>query len=623
MQESKSQKNRYEENLEPWKDQLISDYCEHHKLNESQTDALKIAAYGLFRHEHWPRVKLIQGPPGTGKTSMIVILLSIVGCLDYRTLVCAPTNTAVTEIAWRILEHIQKDVQFSDFASFWKSDPIHLGDLILVGDEQRLNVNKGNLRKIFLSYRVGHLMSAMDRDTGWKACAKSILDFLENPSYEYRRYKRSYRKSKRRPAIPFWNFLQFVEERLKILGCRMISATEALCKELPSKIISFDRRRKILKLVKFIKELMDTAVAKLGTAQGERDEHDFISSDSPHVFDEERQKLLYLLGDEHEYATYPVGVTSPEEWLEELCVRNAKLVFCTVSSAGRRFVRRAPEFDFVIVDEASQLVEAETAIVTQLKNLWQVLLVGDHKQLPATVISQVAANCGYGRSLFERLQLLQHPCNTLNVQYRMHPWISKFPNLEFYGGHLQDGPTVLTESYNDKPYQWKLFGPYAFINMSSGVEVKDQAKKSKRNPVEANFVFRLLAKLREVCLVNRIDQLSVGVISPYSSQVQDLRKWKIEPEKLPGFTVKVSTIDGFQGNENDVIIFSAVRGNEGGRVGFLSDNRRLNVALTRGRYCLWILGNANTLSQDKLWYSLINDARQRNRFYDLGEYEDV
>ncbi|CAK9878066.1 unnamed protein product [Sphagnum jensenii] len=304
-------------------------------------------------------------------------------------------------------------------------------------------------------------------------------------------------------------------------------------------------------------------------------------------------------------------------WLTSLCLSNARLVFSTVSSAGGPVIE-GTAFEFAIVDEASQLAEAETCILTGMAGLKQLLLVGDHMQLPAVAISQMAKQCGYGRSLFDRLQASQHPCqHLLNVQYRMHPSISAFPNYQFYGGLVQDGANVLEASYGSSAYQVasNLFGTSAFLDVQHGYEVREN--KSWRNYAEVNLICVLIARLLQTCAANKIPHISVGVITPYSGQVESL---KTGLKMLNSSTkIEVNTVDGFQGNEKDVILFSAVRSNTKGQIGFLDDFRRLNVAITRGRKCVWVVGNSRTLSKGGgVWKQLIQHARHRGCFHTVG-----
>uniref|UniRef100_A0A453CKW4 DNA2/NAM7 helicase-like C-terminal domain-containing protein n=1 Tax=Aegilops tauschii subsp. strangulata TaxID=200361 RepID=A0A453CKW4_AEGTS len=157
--------------------------------------------------------------------------------------------------------------------------------------------------------------------------------------------------------------------------------------------------------------------------------------------------------------------------------------------------------------------------------------------------------------------------------YRMHPKISKFPLVTFYDGKISDGPNVTSESYEKRFLASKIFGSYSFINVDGGHETTEKHGRSLRNTIEAAAVSRIVQRL---------------------------------------FKVKVKSVDGFQRAEEDVIIISTVRSNKAGSVGFLTNMQRTNVALTRAKHCLWIVGNGTTLSNSKsVWQKIVKDARDR------------
>ncbi|KAF8025759.1 hypothetical protein BT93_F2558 [Corymbia citriodora subsp. variegata] len=161
-----------------------------------------------------------------------------------------------------------------------------------------------------------------------------------------------------------------------------------------------------------------------------------------------------------------------------------------------------------------------------------------------------------------------------------------------------------------------MFGPYSFINISSGREEGGDDGHSLRNSVEVGVVSMILRYLYEACRSSGED-LSVGVISPYQAQVAAIQKnIRKRYENIKAFSVKVRSVDGFQGGEEDIIIVSTVRSNPRGSIGFVSDSKRTNVTITRARYSLWILGNEGTLTRsNSLWEALVNDAKTRGCFF--------
>ena len=262
---------------------------------------------------------------------------------------------------------------------------------------------------------------------------------------------------------------------------------------------------------------------------------------------------------------------------------------------GRRFSR-------VLIDEATQATEP-ASLVPLVRGSRQIVLIGDHKQLPPTVISKRAEDGGLSKSLFERLIDMGIEPKLLNTQYRMHPSISEFPNAHFYQGMLEDG---VSAEEREAPVgmlwpDWE--SPMAFVPVD-GDEVISPDGASKENPAEASWTVKILIGLVDG---GEVDLSDIGIVTPYAGQVRAIRD--MMPESLQ--SVEVRTVDGYQGREKDVIIFSCVRSNKQGNVGFLSDPRRLNVALTRSRRGLVVVGDPETLSNDESWASWIEHIRNR------------
>ncbi|XP_076897932.1 uncharacterized protein LOC143551363 [Bidens hawaiensis] len=199
----------------------------------------------------------------------------------------------------------------------------------------------------------------------------------------------------------------------------------------------------------------------------------------------------------------------------------------------------------------------------------------------------------------------------------MHPSISSFPNWKFYQNHILDADNVMCESYEKQYLSGPMFGPYSFINVVGGREERDDEERSRRNMVEVAIVVKIVQNLYKAWQDSK-KKVTIGVVSPYAAQVVSIQeKLPKKYEKLDGFSVKVKTIDGFQGGEEDIIILSTVRSNSHGSVGFLSSPQRTNVALTRARHCLWILGNERTLTNSEyVWQELVCDARNRHCLFD-------
>ncbi|GLT44917.1 hypothetical protein SLA2020_187900 [Shorea laevis] len=297
--------------------------------------------------------------------------------------------------------------------------------------------------------------------------------------------------------------------------------------------------------------------------------------------------------------------------LEASFANEAEIVFTTVSSSGRKlFSRLTHGFDMVVIDEAAQA--SEVAVLPPLSlGAARCVLVGDPQQLPATVISKAAGTLLYSRSLFERFQQAGCPTMLLSVQYRMHPQIRDFPSRYFYQGRLTDSESVVNlpdEVYCKDP----LLRPYLFYDITHGRESQRGGSVSYQNLHEAAFCLRLYEHLQKTLKFLGVGKITVGIITPYKLQLKCLqREFESLLKSEEGKDIYINTVDAFQGQERDVIIMSCVRASNHG-VGFVADIRRMNVALTRAKRALWVMGNANALMQSDDWAALIADAKARN-----------
>ncbi|KAI8826956.1 P-loop containing nucleoside triphosphate hydrolase protein [Fimicolochytrium jonesii] len=288
----------------------------------------------------------------------------------------------------------------------------------------------------------------------------------------------------------------------------------------------------------------------------------------------------------------------------------ADVILSTLSGAGSDVLGDLHELTFpiVIVDEAAQSVELSTLIPLRY-GAKQCILVGDPQQLPPTVLSQVGQSYSYEQSLFQRL-MNNDPDGThlLSISYRMHPSISSYVSKGFYKGRLRDAPNM-SELCTAPWHKDSMFAPYQLIDMYNGREQTGRGH-SYFNLDEA----RLAVDLVEV-LCSRFPDYNfagkIGIITFYKKQVREIKNTFIRK----GWTremmqnIDVNTVDGFQGQEKEIIILSCVRAN--GSVGFTSDIRRMNVALSRAKYSLIILGNLETLKRNRAWRDLIEDAAGR------------
>lgn len=306
--------------------------------------------------------------------------------------------------------------------------------------------------------------------------------------------------------------------------------------------------------------------------------------------------------------------------LEASFANEAEIVFTTVSSSGRKlFSRLTHGFDMVVIDEAAQA--SEVGVLPPLSlGAARCVLVGDPQQLPATVISKAAGTLLYSRSLFERFQQAGCPTILLSVQYRMHPQIRDFPSRYFYQGRLTDSESVKSQP-DENYYNDPLLRPYVFYDVTHGRESHRGGSVSYQNVHEAKFCVRLYERLMKVVGGGGggggVGKVTVGVITPYKLQLKCIqREFEEVLRSDEGKDIYINTVDAFQGQERDVIIMSCVRASSYG-VGFVADIRRMNVALTRAKRALWVMGNASALVQSEDWAALIADAKARKCYMDM------
>jgi len=273
-------------------------------------------------------------------------------------------------------------------------------------------------------------------------------------------------------------------------------------------------------------------------------------------------------------------------------IQRAEVICSTLVGVGCDALKSFT-FPLILIDEASQATEPSCMIAfVHSRSDTQIVMIGDHKQLPPVVHDTEGK---MKVTLFDRLmQASERGCNSitsslLNVQYRMHPLIASWPNKQFYEGKLTDGITADTR-VPPKCLPWSHKGPILFYPTFGNEETKPH-NQSKFNIDEAKLVAQVTKKL-----LSEMKPSEVGVITPYQAQSMELKK--LIPEG-----VEVNTVDGFQGREKEVILFSCVRSNSNGDIGFLKDYRRVNVALTRARRGLLVFGNAKTLATDPIWRS--------------------
>jgi senataxin len=298
---------------------------------------------------------------------------------------------------------------------------------------------------------------------------------------------------------------------------------------------------------------------------------------------------------------------------------NVKIICSTLSMAGSNILTNLNQkFDTVLIDEAAQAVEISTLI--PLKYLCErLILVGDPKQLSATVFSRTAMKQGYDQSLFKRLQEAGHEVTILKTQYRMHKVISKFISDTFYGGLLDDDMNIAETTTGEKHQDSPAFQPLTFYDVESE---ESFVNNSYYNEAQVIVIIELINKLLDIYTPEEIVE-RLAIISPYSLQVSTIKE---RIKYIPGFEeipIEVNTVDGFQGREKSMILFSTVRSKGSKTIGFLSEERRMNVGLSRAKSCLVVVGDSRKLINDNNWDKLVRYAFRNATFYKIkGSIKD-
>lgn len=297
----------------------------------------------------------------------------------------------------------------------------------------------------------------------------------------------------------------------------------------------------------------------------------------------------------------------------------SQVIACTLVGANNQMLK-GMTFETVFIDEAAQALEPASWIPILKSN--RVIFAGDHCQLPPTIKSFEAAKSGLEVTLFEKAIQRNQADTMLQEQYRMHEQIMSFSSRIFYKNELRA---------NEMVKNWKVFSEDQTIEFidTAGCgyfEEVDPETRSSYNTEEANILFKhLLHYLSNLEAMEKSDELtSIGIISPYKAQVISMQEQLLamELEEATAQKIAVNTIDSFQGHERDVIYISLVRSNEKGEIGFLSDIRRMNVALTRARKKLVVIGDSATIGQHAFYEKFLDYINEIEAYRSAFEWMD-
>lgn len=297
-----------------------------------------------------------------------------------------------------------------------------------------------------------------------------------------------------------------------------------------------------------------------------------------------------------------------EEKLVESIIEQAQVICTTLIGVSNKALEGL-KFSTVIIDEASQAVEPECW--NAMLKAHRVIFAGDHMQLSPTVKSQAAVDLGLSTTLLDRMTPFLKHKHLLTTQYRMNEQILQFSNNRFYNGNLKSAPNVAN-------HQLTGGGPVITLIDTSGCGFDEQLNPKTRSTSNEGEYFIVREQL--LAEMDRLQGVSIGIISPYAEQIRYISQEVSEDEVLRAMDITVNTIDGFQGQERDVILISLVRSNDAGVIGFVADERRLNVAMTRAKKRLIIVGDIATLGNHQLFLDLVDHFEKTGNYKSAWEF---
>ncbi|PVZ96920.1 hypothetical protein BB558_007155 [Smittium angustum] len=563
----------------------IDEIVDIYKVNRPQAEAILTS----LNKEGF---SLIQGPPGTGKTKTILAMVSMLlssiktqGVLDPQVLsknevlankspyglfgnqnnttgkllVCAPSNAAVDEIVQRLKEGI-----------YDKSGSLYIPTIVRVGQSDSISQS---VRDITLDQLVE---DELERASKIFEAGNSKVSGAGDPAMAAITAQKMFKESIENQKLIRDRINAVIEERQKMRALELTVSKSGDIQEMNN----------LQKKITLLTRAKNTLSKQLGENQNQTS----INSRSLDIVRRSLRNQVLL---------------------------RAQIICCTLSGSGHEiFTGIAKHFETIIIDEAAQSIELSSVIPLKYAPK-RCILVGDPNQLPPTVLSLQASNYGYDRSLFVRMQEnCPESVNLLSIQYRMHPDISLFPSQLFYKNLLKDG-----EGMGEKKaavwHKSKMFTPFHVFGVSGKESIGkgNSLYNAEEARVVCGMVYKLIKEFPKEPFYHRI-----GVITPYKQQLRELKRvfiMKFGRQILNA--IDFNTVDGFQGQEKDIIIFSCVRSNEN-TIGFLNDVRRMNVALTRARQSMFVVADVKSIGTHPKWNMLIESAKERNFYSDNISY---
>ncbi len=519
------------------------------KLNPSQLNAV------TRFHQAQKGLYCLQGPPGTGKTTTIAHLLTMLARNpDKKVMVCAPANKAVHVIAIRALQVLPEEVDLA-LTGIGKELPSEL-KAIYASEQGKYIVH--DLKKIQHKFQEFHLILIKELNQGRGISEENRVQ-LDDLSDEL---------------------------------IQLLNQNNALWEKLMSTSL-FPLDRIALNAIQRLIDLEKTLYEHLCYYKNIKD------VDEQQSFE---KSMVQKASERYECFSYALKPYLEEmnktDAVEILLLQRAQIIFCTLVASGRKNLNKyIRKIDLLIVDEAAQALEPETLIPLKFAPD-KLILIGDPKQLPATIKSKACEAHDYQRSMMARLmEDCGQPYEMLDIQYRMHPAICHWTSTTYYSGKLKTAPGLLARS---SPIQTLLIPQHfkqacVFFNVKSAENRRAGSKgQSIDNDLEAEAIIDILCQ----CLLH-MDSHQIGVIAFYAAQVELLKQ---KAAKKRGDLAKkiaethIGTVDAFQGEEKDFIILATTRTSES--TGFLRDQRRINVASSRARHGFFVVADAAILDSN-------------------------
>ncbi|CAM6095945.1 unnamed protein product [Calypogeia fissa] len=630
--------------------------------NESQLRAIADSIGGKETMTNDHQLTLVQGPPGTGKTKTIVAILSALLALrsSKRTPTAAGTeNQPPTSRSNVGMGGFNNSIKSSsrDAAAMSRAwqDAARAKEMMKESEKYSPDL-QGQKQRILVCAQSN---AAVDEIVA-RIC-KNGLYGVDGQFFKPVVVRVGTLKSVHPRSLPVY-IDTLVDQRLGI-STEKENVTEPAEDTEQTKLVA--SRSKLEEVIEFI-QVIESLRSQSKDVEGEKNEQKAGVSES--VWTEKALKViamgesavtgkLNLLYSQRRALTAEVATAEKEgrksyeesknmrKSIKRDIIRQADVVVTTLSGCGGDIYSVCMEsvvggnkknksvqecfFDAVVIDEAAQALEPATLIPLQLlvQTNARCVMVGDPKQLPATVLSQTASRMQYECSMFERLQRAGFPVTMLSTQYRMHPEIRQFPSAHFYDDLITDGEG-LNAARKAIFHREPSFGPYVFFNVVDGQESSkgSSASQSLSNQAEVSVAVHLYLALKKGYPAELWDG-RVGIITPYKQQLRLLQEeFGRALGSAAASDIEFNTVDGFQGREVDILILTTVRASsfssensskQAGGIGFVADVRRMNVALTRARFSLWIIGNAATLKANSSWASLVSNAERRDVIYSV------